>query len=45
MKSGVNLSEWMQSVNKANSTISRMGKMKTVSFLKQMHDLLQNSKQ
>ncbi len=32
MKSGVNLSEWMQSVNKANSTISRMGKMKTVSF-------------
>ena len=45
MKSGVNLSEWTQSVNKANSTISGIGKMKTVSFLKQMLDLLQNSKQ
>jgi len=32
MKSGVNLSEWTQSVNKANSTISGIGKMKTVSF-------------
>ena len=37
MKSGVNLSEWTQSVNKANST--GIGKMKTVSFLKQMLDL------